>query len=150
MKSTPSVSENLSLHEMADAYLGHNWDAHGLHDLANLGRRRHARDAPFFADVRGNPLQGHYRNGAGLLSNLGLFCVSDVHDCAALEHVGETGFQSEFTGHRLFLHLDMKHQLTRRLQRVSGLLGHLPLDESRQSPNALFDLVRGHARDGQS
>ena len=50
---------------------------------------RHARDAARGADVRGHALERHDGDGAGILGDLGLLGRDDVHDDAALEHLGE-------------------------------------------------------------
>ena len=41
------------------------------------------------ADVGGDALERHDRDGAGLLGDAGLLGVDDVHDHAALEHLGQ-------------------------------------------------------------
>ena len=61
-------------------------------DHARLG---HAGDAAHLADVRGDALQGHDGHGAGLLGDLGLLGVGDVHDDAALEHLGQAHLVAE-------------------------------------------------------
>ena len=45
---------------------------------------------PSRADVGGHALERHDGAGAGVFGDLGLLGVGDVHDDAALEHVGET------------------------------------------------------------
>ena len=80
---------------MSDAALGHDRDRHGGHNFANLLRARHAGDAAFGADLRGHALQSHYGNGSGFFGDLGLAGVGDVHDDAALEHLGEAGLEAE-------------------------------------------------------
>jgi hypothetical protein len=37
----------------------------------------------------GHALEGHDGHGAGVLGDLGLFGVDDVHDDAATQHVGQ-------------------------------------------------------------
>ena len=58
----------------------------------------HARDAAFFANVGGHAFQRHHCAGAGVLRDLGLFGGGDVHDHAALEHLGEANFHAPFFG----------------------------------------------------
>src|SRR5918995_1645528 len=86
--------EDLRLDEVADAALRHDRDGHGLLDLADLLRIRHARDAALHADVRGNALERHDGHGAGLFGDPRLLGVDDVHDDAALEHLGEPALHS--------------------------------------------------------
>ena len=81
--------EHPSLHEVADARLGHHRDGNRVHDLADDADGRHARHAALFADIGRNALERHHGAGAGLLGNLGLLDVGDVHDDAALEHLGQ-------------------------------------------------------------
>src|SRR5687767_14341987 len=75
---------------MADARLGHDRDGHGLHDLGDQQRVAHARHATRRADVRRHTLERHHCDRAGVLSDLGVLGRDDVHDHAALEHLGET------------------------------------------------------------
>jgi hypothetical protein len=87
--------EHLGLGEVADARLGHHRDRHGLLDAADHLRRAHARDAAIAADVGRNALERHHGRGAGVLGDLRLLGVDDVHDDAALEHLGEAGLDAE-------------------------------------------------------
>ncbi len=47
----------------------------------------HARDTTLRPDVGGHPLQRHHGDGPGVLGDLGLGGVDDVHDDAALQHL---------------------------------------------------------------
>ncbi len=87
--------QNLGFGEVADAALGHNRDGHGGHDFANLFGARHAGDATFSADLCGHALEGHDGDCAGSFGDGGLVGVSDVHDDAAFEHLGEAGLETE-------------------------------------------------------
>ena len=87
--------ENARLHEVADARFGHHRNADGLHDLADLTDGRGAGHPAFFADVGRDALQGHHRHRAGALRDQGLLGVGDVHDDAALEHLGQTDFHAK-------------------------------------------------------
>ena len=49
----------------------------------------HAGDAAGLADVGRDALERHDGDGAGILGDLGLIGGDDVHDDAALEHLGE-------------------------------------------------------------
>ena len=86
--------EDLRLDEVADPRLGHHRDGHGLLDLADLGRVGHAGDAAFRADVGGHALERHHGDGPRLFGDRRLLGVRDVHDHAALEHLGEAALDS--------------------------------------------------------
>ena len=55
----------------------------------------HAGDAAFGADHGGHALERHDGDGAGLFGDACLLDVHDVHDDAALEHLGEADLQPE-------------------------------------------------------
>ena len=75
--------EHLGLGEVADAGLGHHRDGDGGLDALDHLRVAHAGDAAVAADVGRHPLERHHRDGAGVLGDLGLLGVDDVHDHAA-------------------------------------------------------------------
>ena len=93
--------EHARLGEVADARLGHDGDRHGLLDPADHRRVAHARHAAVTADVGRHALERHHRGGARRLGDLRLLGVDDVHDDAALEHLGEAGLdpESRFVAH---------------------------------------------------
>jgi hypothetical protein len=66
-----------------------------LHDLFHDADVGHAGHAAFLADIGGHALQRHHGGGAGVFGNLGLLGVGDVHDDAALEHLGQADLQSK-------------------------------------------------------
>ena len=80
--------EDLRLDEVADARLGHHRDGHRGDDAVDHVGVAHARDAALGADVGGDPLERHDGDRAGVLGDLGLLGGDDVHDHAALEHLG--------------------------------------------------------------
>ena len=51
-------------------------------------------DAALRADVGGHALERHDRDGSGILGDLGLLGGDDVHDDAALEHLGEAALDA--------------------------------------------------------
>src|SRR5581483_10992016 len=51
-------------------------------------------DAALRPDVGGDALERHHRDGAGVLGDLRLLGVDDVHDHAALEHLGEAALDA--------------------------------------------------------
>ena len=53
---------------------------------------------PCGADVGGHALERHDGDRAGVLGDLGLLGVDDVHDDAALEHLGEARLDPERAG----------------------------------------------------
>ena len=81
--------QNLGLHEMADAALGHDGDGDGLLDAPNHLRVAHAGNAAGCPDVRRDALQRHDGTGACGFGDLRLLRRGDVHDDAALEHLGQ-------------------------------------------------------------
>ena len=87
--------EDLGLGEVADAGLGHDGDGHGGLDALDHRRVGHARDAAVAADVGGHALERHDRDSARVLGNAGLLRRDDVHDHAALEHLGKAAFDPE-------------------------------------------------------
>ncbi len=90
--------QHLGLGEMADAGLGHDRDGdHGLDALDHLGVA-HPGHPALAADVRGDPLQCHHGHRAGVFGDLGLLGVDDVHDDAALQHLGEASFDQVGAG----------------------------------------------------
>ena len=64
-------------------------------------RARHAAVAP---NIRRDAFEGHDRDRPGLLGHERLFGGHDVHDDAALEHLGETTLDCVGTGVRLGIH----------------------------------------------
>ena len=81
--------EHLGLGEVADAGLGHDRDGHRRLDPLDQGRVAHAGHAAVAADVGRDPLEGHHRDGPGVLGDLGLLGVDHVHDHAAPQHLGQ-------------------------------------------------------------
>jgi hypothetical protein len=87
--------QDLRLGEVADAALRHDGNRHGLLDFADLLRVGHARDATVPADVGRDALERHHRDRTRVLGDLRLLGVDDVHDHAALEHLGQPGLDAE-------------------------------------------------------
>ena len=87
--------QNAGLHKMPDAHLGHDRDAHRVHNAAHQPRIGHAGHAALAPDVGGHALQSHDRAGPGLLGDFGLFGAGHVHDRSAFEHIRQAGFQSQ-------------------------------------------------------
>jgi hypothetical protein len=87
--------EDLSLGEVADPGFGHDRDGHGSLDALDHRRIGHAGNAPVAADVRRHPLECHDGDGPGVLGDARLLRRDDVHDDAALEHLGEAAFHAE-------------------------------------------------------
>jgi hypothetical protein len=80
--------QHLRLDEMTDACLGHDRDRHRADDGVDHVRVAHARHAALGTDVGRHPLERHDGDGAGVLGDLRLLGGDDVHDDAALEHLG--------------------------------------------------------------
>src|SRR4051812_27256227 len=87
--------ENLGLGEVPNPRLRHHRDRHRLLNLLDDAGACHPRDTARGADVGRHALQRHYGHGAGVLGDLRLLGRGHVHDHAALEHLGETGLDSE-------------------------------------------------------
>ena len=92
--------QDLSLDKMADPALGHHRDGDGLHDRLDQGWIGHSGDAALSADVGRNPLERHHRTRARVLRQPGVLGRDDVHDHAALEHLGEPRLDLEGALHR--------------------------------------------------
>jgi hypothetical protein len=58
----------------------------------------HPGHATLGADVGRYPLQGHHRDGAGVLGDLRLLRRDHVHDHAALEHLGHAALDASGAG----------------------------------------------------
>src|SRR6202043_1358025 len=82
--------EDLGLDEVPDPALGHHRDRHGIDDRADQAGIAHPGDAAFAADVGGNALQRHHRDGAGVFGDPRLLGGDDIHDYATLEHLGQS------------------------------------------------------------
>ena len=78
---------------VTDACLCHDRDRHsGLDPLDHVGVA-HAGYSTVATNVRRDALQCHNGNGTGLLGDLRLSRGDDVHDHAALEHLGEAALR---------------------------------------------------------
>ena len=85
----PQRLQHLGLGEVPDAGLGHHRDGDRGLDRLDHGRVAHAGHPAVAPDVGRDPLEGHDRHRAGVLRHHGLVGVDDVHDHAALEHLGQ-------------------------------------------------------------
>ena len=81
--------QHLRLREVPYAALRHHGDGDGLLYAADHGGVAHAADAAGRADVRRDPLQRHHGARAGLLRYARLLGRRNVHDHAALQHLGQ-------------------------------------------------------------
>ena len=80
--------QDLRLDEVTDAGLGHHRDGDRGDDALDHVGVAHPRHPALGADIGRHPLQRHHRDGAGALGDTGLLRRDDVHDHAALEHLG--------------------------------------------------------------
>ena len=87
--------QHLSFYEVPDPGLGHHRDRHRRLDLLDQAGIAHPGDAAVAADVGGDPLQGHHRASPRLLGDPGVLGGDDVHDDAALQHLGQAGLDLE-------------------------------------------------------
>jgi hypothetical protein len=81
--------------EVSDTDLGHYRNRNHLLDALDDLDGAHAGDAAFLADIRWHALQRHDCRGAGVLGDFRLRRGGDIHDDAALEHLGESHFNFE-------------------------------------------------------
>ena len=99
----PHRLEDLGLDEVADAHLRHHRDADSVHNALDHLRVGHAGDTTVGADVSRNTLEGHDGAGASLFGDLRVLRRDDVHDDAALQHLGKAtlnGIGSGLDNHR--------------------------------------------------
>ena len=104
--------EDLGLDEVADPGLRHDRDRDRVHDPDDHRGIAHPGDAAGGADVGRDALEGHDGDGAGVLGDLGVLGRDDVHDDAALEHLGEALLGDP--GGRLDGHVRMDPQVCAR------------------------------------
>mmetsp|Transcript_27271 Transcript_27271/g.37610 ORF Transcript_27271/g.37610 Transcript_27271/m.37610 type:complete len:271 (+) Transcript_27271:255-1067(+) len=79
--------QNLGFYKVTNAGLGHDWNGDSCFDGLNHFRVRHTSYTSIFANVSGDPLQGHHCDSACFFSNTRLFNIDDIHDASALEHL---------------------------------------------------------------
>mmetsp|Transcript_18976 Transcript_18976/g.49367 ORF Transcript_18976/g.49367 Transcript_18976/m.49367 type:complete len:383 (-) Transcript_18976:77-1225(-) len=96
--------EDLRLDEVADPGFGHDRNGHGLHDVLNHGRIRHAGNPTVGTDVSRNALESHDSHSAGLFGNASLLGIHHIHDDATLEHLREPALHSSSTFLLLRIH----------------------------------------------
>ena len=77
--------EDLRLHNVTDAGLGHHRDVDGVDDALDEIRVRHAGHTTLGADIGRHALQRHDGGRACILGDLGLLWRDHVHDHAADE-----------------------------------------------------------------
>jgi hypothetical protein len=113
--------QDLRLDEMSDAAFGHDGDRDRVHDLEDQVRIGHARHAAVGADIGRDAFERHYRAGAGIFRDAGVFGGNDVHDDAAFKHLGQTLLKSKSTG--LWFHkISPLPRVDSTTPKVSGLL----------------------------
>src|SRR5436190_9173793 len=84
----PECLQHLRLDEVADPRLGHHRDRDRGDDALDHVRVAHPGDAALGADVGRHPFERHHRDRTAVLGDLRLLGRDDVHDDAALEHLG--------------------------------------------------------------
>ena len=115
---------------------------HGLLDARDHRGVAHAGDAAVGPDVGGDALERHHGAGARLLGDAGLLGGGDVHDDAALQHLG----QPRLDAHRPGAPVALGHEVPFS---VGSEWESLP-DPSAAPPRArrARPRIRGHARAG--
>mmetsp|Transcript_34226 Transcript_34226/g.49690 ORF Transcript_34226/g.49690 Transcript_34226/m.49690 type:complete len:335 (-) Transcript_34226:121-1125(-) len=81
--------KDLSLDEMSDTSLCHDWDGHCRFDFGDKAGVRHASYTSIAANIGRDTLQSHDCDGTGFLCDFRLFYVHHVHDNSSLEHLGK-------------------------------------------------------------
>ncbi|MPM94976.1 hypothetical protein SDC9_142125 [bioreactor metagenome] len=79
--------QDLGLHKVPDAHLGHHRDGHRLLNAPNHFWVAHPGNAPGRPDIRRDALQGHHGAGTRLLGDFRLLGGGHVHDNPTLEHL---------------------------------------------------------------
>ena len=87
---------------MADARLRHHGDGYGVDDALNQLRIGHASHTTLGTNIGGHALQRHDGARAGIFGDTRLFRGHDVHDDAALEHIGQSTLDAR-SGASLFI-----------------------------------------------
>ena len=96
--------DDLRFDEVPDTHLGHHGDRHGgLDPLDHLGIA-HPCDTTIAADVGGYPFERHHGDRPGVLRDRCLLGGDDVHDDAALHHLGQSTLDRERAGVTTFAH----------------------------------------------
>ena len=85
--------QDLGLNKVADAALRHDRDRNGLLNALDHLRVAHAGHAAGSTDIRGDALQSHNGAGACVFCDLGLLGGGNIHNNAALEHLGQVFVQ---------------------------------------------------------
>ena len=99
----PDGLQHLRLGEVADPALGHDGNGHRRDDAVDHVGVAHPGHAALRADVGRDALKRHHGDRAGVLGDLGLVGVTDVHDYAALEHLRHAALDPRGAGDRLVL-----------------------------------------------
>ena len=118
-----------------------------VHDPLDHRRVAHAGDAAGRADVGRHALERHDGDGAGVLGDLRLLGGDDVHDDAALEHLGEALLGrpgGRFDGHVLVI----LWSVSRSVRRPGLAPGSSPVrvDRAPRARRLWHERPRGHAK----
>ena len=140
--------EHLRLGDVADARLRHDGDRHGVLDRLDHRRVGHPRDAAVAADVGGHALERHDGGRAGGLGDPRLLGVDDVHDDAALEHLGQAGLHAEcrFVSHPRRFYRRSADVLARHVCPSDSVRSHEDLPRRRGRARRLRDARHGGRR----
>src|SRR3954447_5752448 len=118
---------------MADAYLRHHGDGHRGHDVPDDPDLGHSSNSAFLANVRWNPLQCHHGGGARVFCNDSLLGVDDVHDHAALKHLGQSDLQPKLFACKM--HFTLPRIPTRRRSTYTSAIAGSESQASRLTAN---------------
>ena len=81
--------KDLGFDEVTNTGLGHDRNGHGLLDTDDHFGIAHASHAAIHPNVCRDSFERHDGGCTGVFSNLSLFRIDDVHNDAALQHLGE-------------------------------------------------------------
>ena len=81
--------QNLSFHEVANACLRHHRDGHRVDNALDEVGVTHASDTALRTNISRHALESHDRYSTSVLSDASLLRRDDVHNDAALQHLGK-------------------------------------------------------------
>jgi hypothetical protein len=102
--------KNLGFNKMPDTAFRHHRNRDRINDLQDHIRVRHARHAAIRTDISRHAFKRHHRACAGILRDLGLLGVHDIHDHAAFQHLRQSLFLCPGTSFDFHLFSLIPHQ----------------------------------------
>ena len=93
--------QHLGFHEVTNTSFRHHGDGDGFLNALDHVRIGHTSNATLCTNVGRNALEGHNGNRTGIFGNTSLLRVYNVHNDAALDHLGHAALDA--VGTRLIL-----------------------------------------------